>query len=62
MLVVSSSPAEFSKIVFPRCDEFLAHFEVTLQKQLLSVAANHTKSAFFYSVKISCLRAKAHTP
>ena len=39
MLVASSSPVEFSRIVFPIV-KIRAKFEVALQKQFLSVVAN----------------------
>jgi len=46
MIVASSSPVKFSKIVF--CGVKLrAKFEVALQKQSLSVITYHSKSDFF---------------
>ena len=45
MLVASSSPVQFSKIVFSVV-KFCAKFEDALQKQLLSVVVNHLKSDF----------------
>jgi len=45
MLVAFSSPFKFSKSVFSGV-KFLAKFEVLLQKQFLSVIANHSKSDF----------------
>jgi len=45
MLVAFSSPVKFSKSVFSGV-KFRAKFEVVLQKQFLSVAANHSKSDF----------------
>jgi len=51
MLVASSSPVKFSKIVFSGV-KFRAKFEVVLQKQFLSAFANHSKSNFS-TVKLS---------
>jgi len=45
MLVAFSSPVKFSKSVFFSVKS-RAKFEVALQKQFLSVAANHSKSDF----------------
>ena len=45
MLVAFSSPVNFSKSVFSGV-KFRAKFEVVLQKQFLSVAANHSKLDF----------------
>ena len=45
MLVAFSSPVKFSKSVFSGV-KFRAKFEVVLQKQFPSVAANHSKSDF----------------
>ena len=45
MLVAFSSPVKFSKSVFSGV-KFRAKFEVVLQKQFLSVVANHSKSDF----------------
>ena len=45
MLLTFSSPVKFSKSVFSGVN-FRAKFEVVLQKQLLSIIANHSKSDF----------------
>ena len=45
MLVAFSSPVTFTKSVFSGV-KFRAKFEVVLQNQSLSVAANHSKSDF----------------
>ena len=47
MLVASSSAFKFSKIVFPVWNFMQSLTEVALQKQFLSVIANHSKSDFF---------------
>ena len=47
MIVACSRPVNFSKIVLPVHVKLRAKFEVALQKQFLSVIANHSKSGFF---------------
>ena len=47
MLVASSPPVKFSKIVFPVWNFLKSLTEVALQKQFLSVIVNHSKSDFF---------------
>ena len=44
MLVASSSPIKFSKIVFRVWNFVQSLTEVAVQKQFLSVVANHSKS------------------
>ena len=46
MLVAFSSPVKFSKSVFFGV-KFGAKFEVVLQKQLLSIVEEHSKSEFY---------------
>ena len=50
MLVASSSPIKFSKIVFRVWNFVQSLTEVAVQKQFLSVVANHSKSDFFFTV------------
>ena len=50
MLVASSSPIKLSKIVFRVWNFVQSLTEVAVQKQFLSVVANHSKSDFFFTV------------
>ena len=60
MLVAFSSPVKLSKSTVFSSVNFREKFEDVLQKQFLSVVANHSRSDFFYRKLGNRKREKSH--